>query len=54
MKCESCATVGISSEATTKRNGEHVCADCAADIDEREAEQKRVRSATYNERGVRK
>jgi len=54
MKCESCATVGIRSEATTTRNGEHVCSDCAVDIDEREAEQERIRDIGYDAGGVRK
>lgn len=37
MNCESCETVGIGTKATAKRNGESVCADCAADIDSRKA-----------------
>lgn len=37
MNCESCETVGETTKATTKRNGENVCADCAADIDSRKA-----------------
>ena len=53
MNCESCEVVGIESKATTKRNGENVCADCARDIDQREAEQKAIHEATYDERGVR-
>lgn len=54
MNCESCETVGIKSKATTKRNGENVCADCAHDIDTREAEQKAIRAEAYNESGIRK
>lgn len=37
QNCESCETVGIKSKATTKRNGQNVCADCAHDIDSRKA-----------------
>ena len=33
--CESCKTVGIKSTATTRRNGENVCAECAEEIDSR-------------------
>lgn len=54
MKCESCQTIGIETEATTKRNGENVCADCAVEIDERAAEQKAVREQAYDERGIRR
>ena len=52
MNCESCETVGIETKATAKRNGEHVCADCAADIDSREAEQKAIRESAYDEAGI--
>jgi hypothetical protein len=54
MNCESCETVGIESKATTTRNGEKVCADCAAEIDQRQAEQKTIRETAYDERGIRK
>ena len=54
MKCESCETVGIKSEATTERNGEHVCADCAAEIDGRENEQAEVKATAYDQRGTRR
>ena len=52
--CESCQTVGIKTPATTRRNGECVCGDCAHEIDSREAEQKEIREAAYDNRGVRK
>lgn len=35
--CESCGAVGEVAKATTKRNGENLCADCAADVDSRKA-----------------
>ena len=54
MKCESCETVGIESKATTKRNGENVCADCAKEIDTREAEQKAIQESAYDNCGIRK
>lgn len=54
MNCESCKTVGITSKATTTRNGERVCADCAAEIDRRAKEQQVIRKTAYDKRGVRK
>ena len=53
MNCESCEAVGIKVKADTIVNGEHVCSDCAADIREREAEQKRIREVGYDARGIR-
>lgn len=53
-KCESCETIGIETPATTTRNGERVCGDCAHDIDSREAEQKQIRESAYNQAGIRK
>lgn len=54
MNCESCKVVGIKTEATTTRNGESVCDDCAQEIDEREAEAATVRQDIYDGRGVRR
>lgn len=54
MNWESCETAGIETPATTTRNGERVCGDCAADIDSREAEQKAIRIESYDENGIRK
>lgn len=54
MNCQSCETVGINTPATTKRNGEHVCDECAAEIDSRETEQAAIREAVYDNRGIRR
>lgn len=54
MNCESCKTVGIDNPATTKRNGENVCDECAAEIDSREKESQDLRETAYDERGVRR
>jgi hypothetical protein len=54
QKCESCQTVGIDTPATTKRNGENVCDDCAAEIDSRAQEQAELRESAYDDRGIRR
>jgi hypothetical protein len=43
QECESCLVVGEKSEAVTIRNGEHVCQDCADEIDYREKQEKGLR-----------
>jgi hypothetical protein len=52
--CESCETTGIETPATTKRNGENICDDCATEIDARQKERDDLRDSAYDERGIRK
>lgn len=54
MQCQSCLVVKEETEATTTRNGEHVCEACADEIDAREAEQDELRRTAYDERGIRR
>lgn len=48
-QCESCEVVGINTPATTTRNNESVCQECADEIDAREEEQQGLKEA-YEQR----
>ena len=52
--CNSCEIAGISTLATTTRNRDNVCEDCAAEIDHRAEEQTEIRETCYDKRGIRK
>lgn len=54
MNCESCETIGVTSLATTKRNRQDTCLDCACEIDTRAAATADLRNTVYDERGIRK